>query len=129
MAPGMFVRVRLLAGETEPLLSIPQAALVQAPGFRQPENWVLVLDAENRVQRKRIVLRNSDWDTVVVESGLTEKDRVVPSDRGLKVGMVVTPKRELTVPSRSDLRGHSRILLAIGAPHFRIIPVARDPRR
>jgi RND family efflux transporter MFP subunit len=91
LAPGMTVRLRLLNDEKTTVWEIPRTALEQRSDFRQQESTVLVLDADNRVQRKRVLLGNRNQETIEVTSGLTEKDRVVPTDRGLKVGTVVTP--------------------------------------
>lgn len=73
LTPGLFARVRLIAGpETSALLVHEQALLTD-----QDRRYVYVLDAENSARRQDVVLgRRLDGLRVVLE-GLSEGDRVI----------------------------------------------------
>lgn len=75
LLPGMFVKLLLTLGQRHHAFMVPQSAVQRdAQGA-----YLLVLDADNVVHRKRVALdgeRGSQW---VIQSGLNDNDRVVVS--------------------------------------------------
>jgi RND family efflux transporter MFP subunit len=72
MLPGFFVRVRVPLEET-PALLVPSVAL----GSDQGGRYVLVVNAENTVEQRKVEVGPSVGDMTVIESGLNPDDRVV----------------------------------------------------
>jgi len=72
MLPGFFVRVRVPMEETQSML-VPSVAL----GSDQAGRYVLVVNAENTVEQRKVVVGPVVGDMTVVESGLKPEDRVV----------------------------------------------------
>lgn len=70
---GMFVAVLVEGAEPVQAVVIPRSAVLQD----QQGNFVFVLDAENRAQRRVVTLGRSIADQVVVERGLDGGERVV----------------------------------------------------
>jgi len=72
MLPGFFVRVRVPLEET-PALLIPSIAL----GADQAGRYVLVVDADNVVQQRKVVVGPAVGEMAVIESGLKADERVI----------------------------------------------------
>ncbi|WP_237213572.1 efflux RND transporter periplasmic adaptor subunit [Falsiroseomonas oryziterrae] len=70
---GMFVTVFVEGAEPVPSVVIPRAAVLQD----QQGNFVLVVDRENRAQRRGVTLGRSVADQVVIERGLEGGETVV----------------------------------------------------
>ena len=74
LSPGMFVRIRLPIGMPHPALLVIDRAIGSDQGLK----YVYVVDAQNRVQYRRIKTRALQSDGLrVVESGLNPDDWVV----------------------------------------------------
>lgn len=74
LMPGMYVRAVLEAGVNEQALLVPQQSVTRdASGGAN----VLVVDTENKIQRRKIVLDAAVGNRWQVASGLTAGDRVV----------------------------------------------------
>jgi RND family efflux transporter MFP subunit len=89
LRPGGFATAAIAAGgEAAP--ELPQSALLSdAKG-----NYVYIVDAENKVQRRDVTLGPVDDDKVVIASGLTGRERVVrASGAFLSPGQKVAPVR------------------------------------
>jgi membrane fusion protein, multidrug efflux system len=71
--PGLFARVRVPAGEIPNALEIPGEAL----SFDQQGEYVLVVNADDVVERRRVTTGPHVGERVVVKDGLTADDRVV----------------------------------------------------
>ena len=72
--PGMFARVRLPIGGPRPSLLV----IDRAVGSDQGLKYVYVLDAESKVQYRRVTTGPLEDDGLrVIESGLTPEDKVV----------------------------------------------------
>jgi len=74
LSPGMFVRIRLPLGQRHPALLVIDRAI----GFDQGLKYVYVVDAENKVQSRRITTGPLQENGLrVIESGLKPDDWVV----------------------------------------------------
>jgi len=74
LSPGMFVRIRLPIGPRHPALLVIDRAIGSDQGLK----YVYVVDAENKVQYRRITTGPlQDNGLRVIESGLKPDDRVV----------------------------------------------------
>ena len=74
LSPGMFVRVRLPIGQPYPALLV----IDRAVGSDQGQKYVYVLDAENKVQYRRVTTGPLQDDGLrVIEQGLKPDDWVV----------------------------------------------------
>jgi RND family efflux transporter MFP subunit len=72
MLPGFFVRVRVPLEET-PSLLVPAIAL----GSDQAGRYVLVVNADNTVEQRKVAVGPTVGEMAVIESGLKPDDRVV----------------------------------------------------
>jgi RND family efflux transporter MFP subunit len=72
LLPGFFVRVRVPLEETLALL-VPSVAL----GADQGGRYVLIVNAENTVEQRKVQVGPSVGEMAVIEDGLTPDDRVV----------------------------------------------------
>jgi len=72
LLPGFFTRVRVPLEET-PALLVPAVAL----GSDQAGRYVLIVNADNTVEQRKVEVGPTVGDMVVIESGLKADDRVV----------------------------------------------------
>ncbi len=73
LLPGYFVRVRVPLDQQKDALLIPDVAL----GSDQGGRYVLVVNADNVVEQRKVQTGPLDGDLRVIESGLKPDDRVV----------------------------------------------------
>ena len=73
LLPGMFVRIRVPYDEQNSALLVPDAAL----GSDQAGRYVLVVNADNLVEQRKVQTGPLDGGLRVIESGLKGDDRVV----------------------------------------------------
>ena len=73
LLPGYFVRVRVPFEEKADALLVPAAAL----GSDQAGRYVLVVNAENVVEQRKVQIGPLEGDLRVIESGLKPDDKVV----------------------------------------------------
>lgn len=73
LVPGLFARVRVPLGQPIERLAIPNRAVEQD----QAGAYVLVVDAQDRVQKRRVQVGGQQGELRVVTSGLTPQDRVI----------------------------------------------------
>jgi len=76
IAPGLFVRIRVPIRTIEGALLVPE----RATGFDQAGRYLLVVDAENTVQRRNIQVGTKFGSYVVVESATTAGDEALTQD-------------------------------------------------
>lgn len=90
LTPGSFVRVRLPLGAARPALLVPDRAV----GMDQGQRYLYVLDADNRVQYRRVSVGPLQDDTLrVIDEGLKPDDRVVVSMlQQVRTNLVVDPE-------------------------------------
>ncbi|MEA2871787.1 MAG: hypothetical protein QOH67_1763 [Hyphomicrobiales bacterium] len=72
MLPGFFVRVRVPLEET-PALLVPSVAL----GSDQAGRYVLIVNADNTIEQRKVEVGPTVGELAVIESGLKPDDRVV----------------------------------------------------
>ena len=73
LLPGYFVRVRLPLGEDKTALLVPETAL----GADQGGRYVLIVNKDNTVEQRKVVVGQQVDTMRVIESGLVADDRVV----------------------------------------------------
>jgi RND family efflux transporter MFP subunit len=73
LLPGFFLRVRVPFGEQAKALLVPDVAL----GSDQAGRYLLVVNAENFVEQRKVVTGPLQGELRVIESGLKPDDRVV----------------------------------------------------
>lgn len=94
---GMFVAVFVEGAEPVPAVVIPRAAVLQDQGG----NFVFVVDAQNRAQRRGVTLGRSIADQVVVEGGLEGGETVVAEGvQRVRPGQPVQPGPASAPPVR-----------------------------
>lgn len=72
LLPGYFVRVRVPL-QTRPAMLVPDVAI----GSDQAGRYVLVLNAENVVEQRKVVIGQREGSLRVIESGLKPDDKVI----------------------------------------------------
>jgi RND family efflux transporter MFP subunit len=101
LQPGMYADVTLLSGRQANVLSVPINALQRG----QDKTTVLVVDAQNRVQRRDVQTGAEDSNNVEIVSGLSEADRVIIGNlASYQPGQLVQPKQsaQLTVSGEKE---------------------------
>ncbi|SIP90395.1 membrane fusion protein, multidrug efflux system [Aeromonas sp. RU39B] len=89
LLPGMFVRTTIAEGERSNGLLVPQKALVRTA---RGGSTVMVVDAQNKVESRDVVVSQSQGQDWVVESGLKAGERVVVAGlQKIKAGAAVNP--------------------------------------
>jgi len=73
LLPGLFVQVRIAVSKPEKLLTVPDSAVL----YDQIGPYVLIADANDVVQLKRVKLGSVDQGMRAITQGLTASDRVI----------------------------------------------------
>lgn len=90
LGPGMFARVRLFIGEPQKSLSVSERAI----GFDQGERFLLVVNAKNEVEYRRIKISGLEKDMRVIEEGVGPNDWVIVNGlQRVRPGVKVAPQR------------------------------------
>ncbi len=77
LLPGYFVRVRVPVDQQPNALLVPDVAL----GSDQAGRFVLVVNAENIVEQRKVQTGPLEGELRVIESGLKPDDRVIPGQK------------------------------------------------
>ena len=86
--PGMFVRVRLPAGDPQPAVLVPERAI----GIDQGRRYVCVVGPDDRVEHRTVDLGSREGDLRVITKGLTGDERIVVEGlQRARDGAVVRP--------------------------------------
>lgn len=86
--PGMFVRVRLPAGDPEPAVLVPERAI----GLDQGRRYVCVVGPDDRVEHRTVELGSQEGDLRVITKGLSGDERIVVEGiQRARDGAVVRP--------------------------------------
>jgi membrane fusion protein (multidrug efflux system) len=94
---GQFVTVYVEGAEPVQAIVIPRAAVLQDQGG----NYVFIVAAENRPERRNLVLGRTSGDQVVVESGLQGGERVISEGiQRVRPGQPVNPAPASAPPGR-----------------------------
>jgi RND family efflux transporter MFP subunit len=93
LTAGMYAQVKLALQGNRGALTVPVQAVVQEGN--ENDHYVLVVDDQNRVQKRNVVLGEQTSTTVEILHGLSEKDRVISAGQSdYAIGEVVMPKLE-----------------------------------
>jgi RND family efflux transporter MFP subunit len=93
LTAGMYAEVRLALQGKEGALTVPVQAVVQEGS--ENDHYVMLVDDQNRVQKRNVVLGEQTSTTVEIVHGVSEKDRVISAGQSdYAIGEVVTPKLE-----------------------------------
>jgi RND family efflux transporter MFP subunit len=100
--PGLFARVRIALGEPEPTLVVPNEAVAND----QTGDYVLVVNAQNIVERRDVSLGPRDGEMRAITRGLSKDDRVIVRGlaavrRGAPVTVQEAPQPPATEPPPS----------------------------
>jgi RND family efflux transporter MFP subunit len=91
LTSGEFVRIRLPKGEPHSAMLIPESAV----GSDQGQNYVWVVDADDKVSYRRVKLGTIHEGLQVVESGLEPDEWIIVNGlQRVRDGVTVTPKKE-----------------------------------
>jgi RND family efflux transporter MFP subunit len=103
---GMYAEVKLgLQQNNKDSLVVPIQAVVQAGN----EHYVLVVDDQDRVQKRNVEVGQQTSTSAEILRGLSEKERVISVGQSdYRVGEAVQPKLELTSRDAGEDRGGER---------------------
>lgn len=88
LVPGMFANVRLGSAKLKPVLALTEKAI----GTDQDKKYVYIVNEQNEVTYREVVLGRSIEGKRIIESGLTEGEKVlVNSLQRVRPGAVVSP--------------------------------------
>ncbi len=88
--PGLFVRVRVPIGEDDDALLVPERAV----GADQAGRYLLVVNSDNVVERRNVVIGTKVGDLVVVSEGLLADEAVIVDGiQRARPGVTVEPQR------------------------------------
>jgi RND family efflux transporter MFP subunit len=91
LTQGMYAEVKLALQGNKDALTVPIQAVVQEGS----EHYVLVLDDEDRVQKRDVELGEQTSTTVEILHGLSERERVISvGQSNYQIGEVVKPRLE-----------------------------------
>src|ERR1700726_2704456 len=98
LLPGYYVRVRVPIDQQQNALLVPDVAL----GSDQAGRYVLVVNAENVVEQRKVQTGPAEGDLRVIESGLKPDDRVVIAGLLRAIpGQKVDPQLQKIEPNRT----------------------------
>jgi RND family efflux transporter MFP subunit len=98
LLPGYYVRVRVPFDKQDNALLVPDVAL----GSDQSGRYVLVVNADNIVEQRKVRTGPAQGDLRVIESGLKADDRVVIAGLLRAIpGQKVDPQLQKIEPSRT----------------------------
>jgi RND family efflux transporter MFP subunit len=99
LLPGYYVRVRVPYDQQQDALLVPDVAL----GSDQAGRYLLVVNADNVVEQRKVQTGQLEGDLRVIESGLKADDRVVIAGLLRAIpGQKVDPKLQKIEPSRAS---------------------------
>ena len=101
LTAGMYAEVKLALQGKKGALTVPVQAVVQEGN--EHDHYVLIVDDQNRVQKRNVELGEQTSTTVEIVHGLSEKDRVISAGQSdYAIGEVVTPKLESAPTGASE---------------------------
>jgi RND family efflux transporter MFP subunit len=115
LLPGLFARVRVPVDQRADMLLVTERAVAQD----QAGSYLLVVDNDNKVERRSVATGQRIDGLVVIEEGLSKDDRVVVEGvQRARPGLAVTP--ELVDMSELTTSARKRAMAASAA-------IAKDP--
>jgi multidrug efflux system membrane fusion protein len=125
ISPGMFVRVKVPISAEHPALLVSQAAIAND----QNVDYVLVVNEDNKIERKDVKLGALHEGLQVITEGLNPTDRVAVSGlQHLREGTLVEPKLEPmpTPPNPNSSETQPNVQTSIPGPKD---PPAPSPKK
>jgi RND family efflux transporter MFP subunit len=105
LTEGMYAEVKLVLHGKEDALTVPVQAVVQ----EGDKHYVLVLDEQDRVQKRSVELGEQTSTAVEILRGLKEKERVISAGQSnYQLGEVVKPKLEQSGGASEDKTGERK---------------------
>jgi len=102
LMPGQFVTVVVAAREATKRIVVPQAAVQED----QQGPFVLVVNADNKVETRQITVGSTEGTDWIVESGLTVGETVIVEGlQKVRVGVAVNPVQQSSSSSSSSTGG------------------------
>lgn len=100
LSTGMFAETSIVLQQQVNALSVPESAVMK--NERQP--YVLIVNADNKVEKKVVTLGIHGADRTVILSGLTDKESVIVSGQeNYQIGQQVLPKlMTISMPPQED---------------------------
>ena len=96
LIPGQFVRIRMGEPKAESKILVSEKAV----GTDQDKKFVFVVDKDNKVTYRPVVLGSLSNGERIVESGLADGDKVVVNGlQRVRPGVVVDPQEQESVAS------------------------------
>jgi RND family efflux transporter MFP subunit len=100
LTPGMYADTSIELEHKDNALSVPVQAVVQGAN----EHYLLVVDAQGRVQKRAVELGEQTSDRAEILQGLSEKEQVIVGGQAnYQVGELVKPRLE---PESADAGGN-----------------------
>ena len=101
LTAGMYAEVKLTLQSKQDALTVPVQAVVQEGN--EHDHYVLIVDGQNRVQKRDVELGEQTSNTVEIVHGLSEKERVISAGQSnYAIGEMVTPKLESAPAGASE---------------------------
>jgi RND family efflux transporter MFP subunit len=101
LTAGMYAEVKLTLQGKQDALTVPVQAVVQEGN--EQDHYVLIVDDQNRVQKRNVDLGEQTSTTVEIVNGISEQDRVISAGQSnYAIGEVVTPKLESAPAGASE---------------------------
>jgi RND family efflux transporter MFP subunit len=98
LTPGMYADTSIELEHKENALSVPVQAVVQGGN----EHYVLVVDAQDHVQKRAVELGEQTSDRTEILQGLSEKEQIIIGGQSnYQVGELVKPRLEPAPPDAS----------------------------
>ncbi len=89
LSTGMFAETSIVLQQQKNVITVPESAVVKAEG--QP--YVLIVDADNKVNKAPVTLGIHGADRIAILGGLSDKESVIVSgQQNYQIGQKVLPK-------------------------------------
>jgi RND family efflux transporter MFP subunit len=103
LSTGMYAETTITLQQQKNVLTVPAGAVVKA----DEQAYVLVVDANNRVQKRDVTLGIQGADRIVIMNGLAEGQTVIVSGQtNYETGQVVRPKLSTISMPKSNQGGN-----------------------
>jgi multidrug efflux system membrane fusion protein len=99
LVPGMFVSIKLASSYSNDALLVPEEAV----GFDQDKKYVYLVNSQNKVQYREVVLGSQVGDSRIVVSGVQEGERVIVN------GVQHVRPDAVVAPSEADVVDTARL--------------------
>ncbi len=100
LSTGMFAETSIVLQQQNNVLAVPESAVMKGEG--QP--YVLIVNADNKVEKTPVTLGIQGADRIAIVSGLTDQQSVIVSGQAnYQIGQQVLPKQmTISMPQQED---------------------------